>query len=104
MRRWHSGIGKRQVELCPWAYSEIDHLPKEEQLATYSALAKGTGLEWSLQTDSGRKSVHGHISYTRPLRVDDPLRPIMSIAIRAPPPTVVIAELPAVTTWLTSLA
>ncbi len=74
MRRWHTGLGKRFVALNPWAYTEIDHLPRAEQEARYAALAIATGLRWCLQVFTGGKSVHGYIAFKRPLTATDPLR------------------------------
>ncbi len=74
MRRWHTGLGKRFVALCPWAFTEIDHLPRAEQEARYAALAVATGLVWCLQVFTGGKSIHAYIAFTRPLAATDPLR------------------------------
>ena len=44
MAAYHSGLGKRFVAKCAFAFVEIDHLPRAEQERRYDALTVVTGL------------------------------------------------------------
>ena len=74
MATYHSALGKRFVGKCPFAFIEIDHLPRAEQEARYDALAAATGLRWALMVFSGGKSVHAYLAFVVPLDATNPLR------------------------------
>ena len=74
MQRYHSGLKHPYIGVAPFAFVEIDHLGKDEQIAAYEALTEATGLRWCLWVSSGGKSVHAYLRFTEPLTADDPLR------------------------------
>lgn len=61
------GIGNAEILCAAAAFFEIDHLSLEEQRARYDWLYAQTGLVPALEVFSGRKSIHGYVSFSRPL-------------------------------------
>lgn len=74
MQRYHTGLRHPYIGVAPFAFVEIDHLGKDEQIAAYEALSEATGLRWCVWVSSGGKSVHAYLRFTVPLAADDPLR------------------------------